>query len=115
MPVVPISALDGKNTEIILDNVLQVYEKWNTYVKTSILNRWIIDIQRTRPMPGGGKIKDCTQVSSRPPSFVFFSNKNPKTIPTHYVRFLSNLLKEEFDMVGIPIRINIKGRPGKAN
>ena len=25
------------------------------------------------------------------------------------------LLKEEFDMVGIPIRINIKGRPGKAN
>eukprot|EP00942_MAST-04A_sp_MAST-4A-sp1_P003416 g3416.t1 len=113
--IVPISALDGKNTNIILDNVLDVYEKWNTYIKTGILNRWIQEIQRTRPIPGGGKIKYCTQISSRPPSFVFFSNKNPKTIPTHYVRFLINLLKEEFDMNGIPIRVNIKGRPGKGD
>ena len=48
---------------------------WNTYIKTAILNRWIQEIQRTRPIPGGGKIKYCTQISSRPPSFVFFSNK----------------------------------------
>ena len=60
-----------------------------------------------------GKIMHCTQVSSRPPTFVLFTNKNPKTIPTHYVRFLSTLFKEEFGMTGIPIRINIKGRPGK--
>ena len=114
-PVLPISALKGNNTELILDAALEVYKKWNTYVKTSTLNRWIKEIQRVRPMPGGGKIKYCTQVSSRPPTFVLFTNKNPKTIPTHYVRFLSTLFKEEFSkMTGIPIRINIKEDRGKA-
>ena len=39
--------------------------------------------------------------------FTFFV-RNAGKVPESYVRFLSNLLKEEFDLEGIPIRVLFK-------
>ena len=48
-----------------------------------------------------------TQPSTRPPTFVAFCSQ-PKGLPQAYVRYLTNSLREEFDMPGVPIRFNLR-------
>ena len=50
------------------------------------------------------KIKYCSQVNERPPTFVFFTNIN-KGIAKPYQRYLLNSLRETFDLSGVPIRM----------
>ncbi len=106
-PVIPISALTGEGTEEILDEVLRTYDRWNIRVSTGKLNRWLQDVQRYKPPPGRHRIKYGSQTNTRPPMFTFFV-RNAGKVPESYVRFLSNLLKEEFDLEGIPIRVLFK-------
>ena len=106
-PVIPISALTGKGTDKILDEVLSTYERWNIRVSTGKLNRWLKDVQRYKPPPGKHRIKYGSQTNTRPPMFTFFV-RNADKIPESYTRFLANLIKEEFDLEGIPIRVLFK-------
>jgi GTP-binding protein len=41
IPIAYVSAKTGQRTERIMDEVLRVYEKWNTRVSTGLLNKWI--------------------------------------------------------------------------
>ena len=41
IPIAYISAKTGQRTDKIMDEVLRVYEKWNTRVSTGLLNKWI--------------------------------------------------------------------------
>lgn len=41
IPIAFISAKSGQRTEKIMDEVLRVYEKWNTRVSTGLLNKWM--------------------------------------------------------------------------
>ena len=47
------------------------------------------------------------QVSTGPHLFVIYTNY-PKLVPTGYKRFIENQLREEFDLLGIPIRISFR-------
>ena len=46
IPIAFISAKSGQRTERIMDEVLRVYEKWNTRVSTGLLNKWMHAFQR---------------------------------------------------------------------
>ena len=48
------------------------------------------------------QIKYVTQVSNEPTIFAFYTNY-PKKIKTHYIRFLENQFRENFDLEGVPI------------
>lgn len=50
------------------------------------------------------KIKYFTQVKARPPTFVAFVSGKAQLSDTD-LRFLTNSLKEDFDLGGIPVRI----------
>jgi GTP-binding protein len=50
-----------------------------------------------------------TQVSTRPPTFVIFTT-NPDKLPDSYIRYLSNGLRDEFGITGIPVRIQLRKR-----
>ena len=50
------------------------------------------------------KIKFCTQLPTRTPSFAFFANL-PQYVKDPYKRFLENKLREEYDFKGVPIQI----------
>lgn len=41
IPITFVSAKNGFRTERIMDEVLRVYEKWNTRVSTGLLNKWM--------------------------------------------------------------------------
>ena len=48
-----------------------------------------------------------TQAKSRPPTFTLFTNI-AKDFPDSYLRYLTNGLRETFDLPGTPIRITLK-------
>jgi GTP-binding protein len=110
VPVVPISGLTGWNVPKLLKECYRVYGLWNRQFGTGALNRWLEDAitEHTPPMVKGRRIKIryMTQKSTRPPTFLLFSNTGD--IPESYLRYLVNSMRETFRLPGVPIRIKIR-------
>lgn len=111
IPLVPLSALTGKNKEKLLDAVLSIYAIWNQRVSTSKLNRWLEGLVAHHPPPlvSGRriKVKYLTQIKTRPPTFVLFSSKSTE-LPDSYARYVVNGLREAFGFEGVPIRLSVR-------
>jgi len=111
IPLVPLSALTGKNKEKLLDAVLSIYAIWNQRVSTSKLNRWLEGLVAHHPPPlvSGRriKIKYLTQIKTRPPTFVLFSSKSTE-LPDSYARYVVNGLREAFGFEGVPLRLSVR-------
>ena len=109
--VINISALTGFGVKKLLPEILKAYNLWNKRISTAHLNRWLEKAILKHPPPSfrGSKIKlkYMTQSSSRPPTFIIFSSK-AEQIPESYIRYLSNTLRKNFNIPGIPIRIYIR-------
>ena len=108
IPIAFISAKTGSRVNKILDEVLRVYEKWNTRVSTALLNKWLTALKRVHKMPGFEgkflKIRYIMQIKSRPPTFFIFVN-DLRIVPEIYKRFLQNSLIKEFGFEGVPVRL----------
>ena len=111
MSLVPISALDGRNLDQLLDAVLVAYEVWNRRLPTAQLNRWLEAVVESHPPPAvrGRRIrlKYLTQAKARPPTFALFGSQTDQ-LPPGYLRYLENELRQAFDLPGTPIRINLR-------
>lgn len=111
VPLVPISALAERGLDKLLAAVLQIYQTWNRRVPTSDLNRWLREaVERHAPPAVKGrriKIRYITQVSTRPPTFVAFASR-PEELPKAYLRYLTNGIRETFDLPGVPIRLYLR-------
>ena len=53
------------------------------------------------------RIKYCSQINIRPPTFLFFTNLDKATSKT-YQRYMLNSLRDSFQLDGVPIRILFK-------
>lgn len=108
--IVPLSALQGKNTEKLLQACLKTYELWNFRISTGALNRWLEDVisRHTPPLVNGRrfKIRYMTQAKTRPPTFILFSNLSDGS--ESYLRYLVNNMRDEFGLPGIPIRLLVR-------
>ncbi|KAK8633175.1 hypothetical protein V6N13_014023 [Hibiscus sabdariffa] len=116
IPVVFISAIDGRGRAGVMSQVIETYEKWCLRLSTARLNRWLRKVTSRHSWKDQGaqtKIKYFTQVKARPPTFVAFVSGNTKLSDT-YTRFLTKSLNEDFDMGGIPIRIMQRSVPRMA-
>jgi GTPase len=106
-----ISALNNKGIDHLMNEVMVMYNKWNTKISTAKINKWLNIIQQRNPPPLKSgrviKIKYCTQVNIRPPTFVFFTNLLGD-FDDSYKRYLLNNLREEFDLNGVPLRLMFK-------
>ncbi len=112
VPTVTISALKGENLDKLMRAVLKVYDRWNKRIPTAPLNQWFADMIDKYPPPLGKnkrriKLRYITQAKTRPPAFYIFSS-NPEGLPDAYLRYLTNQLRECFDLGGIPIRIIVR-------
>ena len=87
---------------------MQVYNNQQRKIKTSELNETMLPVIEAYPPPSWKgkfiKIKYCTQLPSRSPGFIFFSNL-PQYIREPYKRYLENQIREKFDFNGVPIQI----------
>ncbi len=111
MSVVPLSGLTGFNIDKLMEAVMRANVIWNKRLSTSRLNRWLGDVIDSNPPPAVSgrriKIRYMTQAKARPPTFILFGNQL-SNLPTSYSRFLTNGLRETFDLPGVPIRIILR-------
>ncbi|MBE7183556.1 MAG: ribosome biogenesis GTPase Der [Methylobacterium mesophilicum] len=109
---VPLSAETGRGLDALMESVISTHKVWNRRVSTGRLNRWLEGIIAHHPPPAVAgrrlKIKYVTQAKTRPPGFVV-STSRPDAMPQAYLRYLSNNLREAFDMPGVPIRMMLRG------
>ena len=91
-----------------LQAAIDVYKNRKTRISTSKLNDVMLEIINQNPPPATkGKyirIKFCTQLPTKTPTFAFFANL-PQYIKEPYKRFLENKLRQNFDFTGVPIQI----------
>ncbi|MCR9072471.1 MAG: ribosome biogenesis GTPase Der [Alphaproteobacteria bacterium] len=113
IPWIPVSALRGSNLDKLLDAVLNIYDTWNTRIPTSRLNRWLERMVEQHPPPLSKgrrlRLRYMTQVKARPPTFAAFVSQADE-LPESYVRYLIGGLRDEFGLVGVPIRVNLRKR-----
>lgn len=112
VPTVTVSALKKEGLDKLMNAVLKAYDRWNTRIPTAPLNQWFADVQEQNQPPLGKnkrriKLKYITQAKTRPPAFYIFSS-NPEGLPDSYLRYLTNSLRETFNLGGVPIRITVR-------
>jgi GTP-binding protein len=109
--LVTLSAQSGKGVDRLMNAVLAADRVWNKRLPTAALNEWLVQMvdAHTPPAVAGRRLKlrYMTQANARPPTFVAFCSQ-PKALPESYVRYLVNGLRETFDLLGVPIRFNLR-------
>jgi GTPase len=110
--VIPVSGLTGAHLDRLLEAVFETHEVWNKRISTGRLNRWLTPVVDGTPPPAVSgrrvKIRYMTQPKARPPFFVLFGN-HVDAIPESYKRYLINGLRETFSLIGVPIRLSLRG------
>ncbi|CAH2079948.1 unnamed protein product [Thlaspi arvense] len=119
IPVVFISALEGRGRLQVMNEVIGTYKRWCSRLSTGRLNRWLIKVMSRHSWKDSAsqlRIKFFTQVKARPPTFVAFVAGKKQLLESE-IRFLTKSLKDDFDLGGTPIRIIqrsvLRNSPGK--
>jgi GTP-binding protein len=108
IPLVTISGMQGRNIDRLMNAIFAIERSWNTHLSTAKLNRWLGAVVERHPPPAVSgrrlKLRYMTQAKMRPPSFIIFASRSD-AMPTSYLRYLTNSMRETFDMPGTPIRL----------
>ncbi|MGV2105415.1 ribosome biogenesis GTPase Der [Agrobacterium vitis] len=108
---VPMAGQTGYGLEKLMQSIIDTDMVWNKRISTAKLNRWLDSVQTQHPPPAVSgrrlKLKYMTQVKARPPAFMI-SCTRPDSVPESYIRYLTNGLRADFNMPGVPIRIHLK-------
>ncbi|MCX8515671.1 MAG: ribosome biogenesis GTPase Der, partial [Alphaproteobacteria bacterium] len=111
LPIMTLSASDGRGIRSLLGEVKKLYLRWSKRIDTSRLNRWLKYALEKNPPPSRGgyraKINFAINIKSRPPHFVLFLTRK-ELIDEHYLRYLENSLRDEFEFAGVPIRFTLR-------
>ena len=110
-PVVAVSGMMGEGIDRLMTAIEQAYATWNRRISTSQINRWFERAVANNPPPAVSgrrlKMNYITQTKARPPSFVLFCSRTD-AVPTSYLRYPTNSLRETFDLPGTPLRITLR-------
>ncbi|MGC2780256.1 MAG: ribosome biogenesis GTPase Der [Bradyrhizobium sp.] len=110
-PIVAVSGLMGEGIDRLMQAIVDSYAVWNKRVSTAALNRWFEEAIANNPPPAVSgrrlKLNYITQTKARPPSFVLFCSR-ADAIPQSYLRYLTNSMREAFELPGTPVRITLR-------
>lgn len=112
-PIVFLSAKTKKRLHTLIPMINLAAENHVRRVETSVLNDIIMDAVAMNPAPmeKGRRLKIyyTTQVSVKPPTFVFFVN-DPELVHFSYERYLENRVRDAFGFEGTPIKLIFRER-----
>ena len=115
-PKIFISAVTKQRLNQIFDEAIKVYNEGCKRISTGLLNKVINEAYALNPPTSfkGKRLKIyyTTQVTSQPPTFVFFVNSE-ELLKDNYKRYLENKLREAFGFFGNPIRLSARERKDK--
>jgi GTP-binding protein len=110
--VVTISAATGAGVDKLMPAVRRTHERWNRRIGTGALNRWFAHMLEKHQLPlvegRRLKLRYATMPKARPPTITLFGTR-AEQLPQEYQRYLLNGFREEFDMPGVPIRLQLRG------
>lgn len=111
IPQIYISVLNKQRLYKALDLATFVYEERQKRISTSELNDFFLPLikEKTPPAARGKEIKInyVSQVKTKPPVFVFYSNY-PDLIIESYQRFLENRLRAKYGFIGAPVIMSFR-------
>lgn len=111
VPIVAVSGLMGEGIDRLMQAIQDAYAVWNRRVPTAALNRWFEQAVQANPPPAVSgrrlKLNYITQTKARPPSFVLFCSR-ADAVPQSYLRYLTNSMRETFELPGTPVRITLR-------
>ena len=111
-PIIFSSAVTKQRIYKVLETAKEVYQNRKARVGTTKLNAVMLPLIEAFPPPSIKgkyiKIKYCSQLpGTQIPSFVFYANL-PQYVKEPYMRFLENMIRENWPMHGCPINIFIR-------
>ncbi len=110
-PIVTLAALSGVGLDRLMKAVAEAHDDWTARIKTKDLNNWLYATIARHPPPAvrGKRIKPryIAQIKARPPTFVLISSR-AEDMPESYKRYLTNELREAFDLHAAPVRLIVK-------
>ncbi|MFQ5587150.1 MAG: ribosome biogenesis GTPase Der, partial [Thermodesulfobacteriota bacterium] len=116
-PLIFVSALTGQRVKKILDLTTGVFNQMEKRVPTATLNRVVRQLQeyhKSPPCKGRDvRIKYITQTGTKPPEFTAFVNY-PDGMKEAYRRFMTNRMREVFDLGHSPVRIRFRPSRGES-
>jgi len=111
VPIVAVSGRLGEGLDRLMQGVIDAHAVWNRRVSTNTLNRWLSGVLSSHPPPAVSgrrlKLNYITQPKARPPSFVLFCSR-ADAMPESYLRYLTNSMRETFELPGTPIRLTLR-------
>ena len=116
VPRLYVSAKTGQNVRKVFPLLGKVYESYTKRVSTGQLNSFFdsavanryLGSYRGKPI----KLKYITQASTKPPTFILFTNAAAK-IHFSQRRYLENQLRAHFGFEGTALRLRIRAGKGK--
>ncbi|MBQ4874816.1 MAG: ribosome biogenesis GTPase Der [Rickettsiaceae bacterium H1] len=107
--VINISAIKNKNCNRIIDSCLKSYDLSLRKIPTAKLNEWLINVTKRHEPPLSSrktliKLKFISQISNNPFTFKIFANI-PEDISKSYLKYLTNDLSKQFNLLGFPVKI----------
>lgn len=110
-PFLFVSAKTKENIKYILNIIDNLYKAYSIRIPTSELNASIgkalkdytLGYFKNKPI----KIQYMTQTHTKPPTFVFFTNKKVKPNANH-LKYLENIIRKRYDSIAVPIKIIVK-------
>ena len=112
-PIISVSALGGKRVHKIYPLIVEIYKNYTQKIQTSKLNEVIGEATKTHPLPRDKgrvvKIYYAVQFKTAPIMIALIMNR-PKCLHFSYKRYLTNKLRESFNLTGVPIVLIPKKR-----
>ncbi len=115
-PIIFISAKTGQRIDRLFELIKFVHAQNTMRISTGMLNELLADATaRVQPPTDKGKrlkIYYMTQASTKPPTFVFFCNRE-ELFHFSYQRYLENQIRATFGLEGTPVKFIIRERGDK--
>lgn len=115
-PIVFVSALHREGMEVILEGVVDIYDRLNTLLPLEVLKNLIYDIRAIfSPHSKGrkfGEIKGVVHDRVNPPRIVISVNDRD-LFHTDYMRLIENRIRDAFNLTGVPLDLSLSAPPKK--
>jgi GTP-binding protein len=115
--VITASAKTGRNVRRLLHEAIELGDRAARRIPTPELNRFLSDLQAIRQPPDvrGRRLRMyyMTQYGTRPPRFAVQVSDRSR-VTRDYAYFLENRLRQRYELEGVPLVIEFKGREGRS-
>jgi len=111
-PIIFTSAKTGKHVHDILDVAKQVYDGRHIKLNTNVLGKFLKQAIK-KQKPSGSRLflhpylSNFKQIRTNPPEFEIQARKKD-VVASSYLRYLENSLREKFNIIGTPVKVNLK-------